>query len=60
MVIDGDTVLIISRPQIGGYLLPENYPLQTGTVMEDGFIALQAEGTNIDFRKVELKIMDEH
>ena len=60
MVIDRDTVLIISRPQIGGYLLPENYPLQTGTLLEDGYIALQAEGTNIDFRKVELKILDEH
>lgn len=59
MVIDRDTVLTISRPQIGGYLLPENYPVPTGTVLEDGFIALQAEGTNIDFRKVELKILDE-
>ena len=59
MVIDRDTVLIISRPQIGGYLLPENYPLPTGTVLEDGYIALQAEGTNIDFRKVELQILEE-
>ena len=60
MVIDSDTVLVISRPQIGGFLLPENYPVPTGTVMEDGYIALQAEGTNIDFRKVELKILDEY
>jgi hypothetical protein len=60
MVIDRDTVLIVSKPQIGGFLLPENYPVATGTVLEDGYIALQAEGTNIDFRKVELKILDEH
>lgn len=60
MVIDRDTVLVVSHPQIGGYLLPENYPVPTGTVLEDGYIALQAEGTNIDFRKVELKILDEH
>jgi Domain of Unknown Function (DUF1080) len=59
MVIDRDTVLVISRPQIGGYLLPENYPVPTETVLEDGYIALQAEGTNIDFRKVELKILEE-
>jgi hypothetical protein len=59
MVIDRDTVLVVSRPQIGGFLLPENYPVATGTVLEDGYIALQAEGTNIDFRKVELKILEE-
>ena len=59
MVIDRDTVLTVSHPQIGGYLLPENYPVPTGTVLEDGNIALQAEGTNIDFRKVELKILEE-
>jgi hypothetical protein len=28
-------------------------------MLEDGYIALQAEGTPIDFRKVELKILDE-
>jgi hypothetical protein len=56
-VIDGDTVLTVTKPQIGGYLLPENYPVPVGTVLEDGYIALQAEGQNIDFRKVELKIL---
>lgn len=60
MAIEGDTVLVISRPQIGGMLLPENYPVAVGTVLEDGYVALQAEGTNIDFRRVELKILDEH
>jgi hypothetical protein len=59
MVIDRDTVLVVSRPQIGGFLLPENYPVATGTVLENGYIALQAEGTNIDFRKVELQILEE-
>jgi hypothetical protein len=59
MVIDRDTVLVVTRPQIGGFLLPDNYPVPTGTVLEDGYIALQAEGTNIDFRKVELKILEE-
>jgi hypothetical protein len=58
-VIEGDTVLAYSDPKIGGYLLPENYAVPEGTLLEDGYIALQAEGQNIDFRKVELKILDE-
>jgi hypothetical protein len=58
-VIEGDTVLVITKPQIGGYLLPENYPVPAGTLLEDGYIALQAEGQNIDFRRVELKILDD-
>jgi hypothetical protein len=58
-VIDGDTVLTVSKPQIGGYLLPENYPVPVGTVLTDGYIALQGEGQPIDFRRVELKILNE-
>ena len=58
-VIDGDTVLTYTNPQIGGMLLPENYPVASGTFLEDGYIALQAEGTPIDFRKVELLILNE-
>jgi hypothetical protein len=56
-VIEGDTVLTFSKPQIGGYLVPENYPLPAGTILHDGYIALQAEGQPIDFRKVEIKIL---
>jgi hypothetical protein len=59
-VIDGDTVLTYTNPQVGGMLLPENYPVPSGTFLEDGYIALQAEGTPIDFRKVELKILNEN
>jgi len=59
-VIDGDTVLAYTKPQVGGMLLPENYPVPSGTFLEDGYIALQAEGTPIDFRKVELKILNEN
>lgn len=59
-VVDGDTVLAYTKPQIGGMLLPENYPVASGTFLEDGYIALQAEGTPIDFRKVELKILNEN
>lgn len=58
-VIDGDTVLAYSNPQIGGMLLTENYPVPSGTLLEDGYIALQAEGTPIDFRNIKLKILDD-
>jgi hypothetical protein len=58
-VINGDTILAYSDPKVGGFLLPENYPVPDGSLLEDGYIALQAEGTPIDFRKVELKILDE-
>ena len=53
-IIGGDTVLNCSMPQIGGDLLPENYPVPTGTILSSGYIALQAEGQPIEFRKVEL------
>lgn len=53
-VLEGDTVLHCSMPQIGGNLLPENYPVPTGTILDSGYIALQAEGQPIEFRKVEL------
>jgi hypothetical protein len=59
-VVNGDTVLKYTHPQVGGMLLPENYPVASGTLLEDGYIALQAEGQPIDFRKVELKILHEN
>jgi hypothetical protein len=53
-VIDGDTVLTYSKPVIGGYSLPENYPVPEGTPVKAGYIALQAESHPVQFRKVEL------
>ncbi len=58
-VIDGDTVLTCSKPQIGGFLLPDNYPVPVGTIIDNGYIALQAEGQPIDFRKIELMKLDD-
>ena len=57
-IVNGDTVLVCSKPQIGGYLLPKNYPLPEGTLLEDGYIALQSEGQPLEFRRVDLKILD--
>lgn len=58
-IIAGDTVLHCTNPQIGGSLLPDNYPLPEGTILDKGYIALQAEGQPIEFRKVELMILNE-
>ena len=53
-IVNGDTVLTYSKPQIGGGNLPEGYPLEEGTPVASGYIALQAESHPFDFRKVEL------
>lgn len=57
--MEGDTILAVSEPQIGGFLLPENYPLTIGTIVDKGYIAFQAEGQSIDFRKIELMNLEE-
>lgn len=53
-LVNGDTVLTYSKPQIGGSNLPENFPYPEGTNLGSGYIALQAESHPFDFRKVEL------
>ncbi len=52
-IVEGDTVLTYSKPQIGGEL-PEGFPLPEGTPVRSGYIALQAETHPFEFRKVEL------
>lgn len=52
-LVNGDTVLTYSKPQIGGEL-PEGFPLDQGTPLTSGYIALQAESHPCEFRKVEL------
>ena len=53
-IVNGDTVLTYSKPQIGGGNGPQGYPLPDGTPVASGYIALQAESHPFDFRKVEL------
>ena len=55
-IINGDTVLQYSQPQIGGTVVNRFDSLQKadGKLLNKGFIALQSEGQPIDFRKVEL------
>ncbi len=56
--IDGKEVLRYKDPQIDdNFLLPEDYPLSAGTILKDGYIALQGESHPVDFRNIELMIL---
>ncbi|WP_375325269.1 DUF1080 domain-containing protein [Flagellimonas sp. GZD32] len=59
--INGKKVLQYSKPQIGGDVAnryDESIKID-GTPLKEGFIALQSEGQAIDFRKVEIKVLEE-
>jgi hypothetical protein len=58
-IINGDTVLVTSEPKVGGFLLPGSYPVPEGTLLKDGYIALQAEGQPVDFRNIKLKVLND-
>jgi hypothetical protein len=55
-IVNGDTVLEYSKPQIGGGTVNHFDPTvkQDGTLLTQGYIALQSESHPIDFRKVEI------
>ncbi len=59
-IINGDTVLQYSQPQIGGGVVERYDPAikQDGKLLKEGFIALQSEGQPIDFRKVEIRNLE--
>jgi len=55
-IVDGETVLEYTKPQIGGgNVSPVDPAVKVdGTLLTGGYISLQAETAPIDFRKVEL------
>ena len=53
-VIDGETVISYSKLQIGGESVSDDPPLEDGTPVTEGYIALQAETHPTEFRTVEL------
>lgn len=57
-IINGDTVMKYSKPQIGGDVVNRYDPKikQDGKLLKSGFIALQSEGQPVDFRNI--KLMD--
>ncbi len=55
-IVNGDTVLQYSKPQIGGGVV-NNYDPKIkidGKLLKEGFIALQSEGQPIDFRNIQI------
>ncbi len=55
-IVDGDTVLIYQKPQIGGGNV-SNYDTkvkQDGKLLKSGYISLQSESHPVEFRKVEI------
>ncbi len=55
-IINGDTVLQYSKPQIGGGVATGYNPSLKidGKPLKEGFIALQSEGMPIDFRNIQI------
>jgi hypothetical protein len=55
-IVDGDTVLRYTKPQMGGGAVANVDPavFQEGKLLAAGHIALQAETAPVDFRKVEV------
>ena len=56
-IVNGDTVITYQSPQIGGNNLPVNYPLPVGTLLEGGYISLQAESHPVEFKDIELLLI---
>lgn len=55
-IVEGDTVLSYTQPQIGGGNVIHHDPAvkQDGKLLQEGSISLQSESHPIDFRRVEL------
>ena len=55
-IVEGDTVLQYTEPQMGGGIVSGYDPevFQEGKILSEGYIALQSEGQPLDFRKVDL------
>ncbi|MES2892124.1 MAG: DUF1080 domain-containing protein [Bacteroidota bacterium] len=55
-IINGDTVLRYTSPQIGGGVVDNYDPAikKDGLLLKEGFIALQSEGQPIDFKNIRI------
>ena len=55
-IVEGDTVLTYSKPQMGGGNVGKYDPAvkKDGQLLHEGYIALQSESHPVDFRKVSL------
>ncbi len=59
-IVEGDTVLVYNKPQIGGGVVSNYDPKEKidGTPLKAGYISLQSESHPVQFRKVELFDLD--
>ena len=59
-IINGDTVLQYSKPQIGGGVVNryDSAIKIDGKLLHEGFIALQSEGQPVDFRNIEIRNLE--
>lgn len=53
-IVNGDTVLTYTHPRVGPEMKPAGYSVPDGTQLKEGYIALQAESHNVQFRRIEL------
>lgn len=55
-IVNGDTVLVYQKPQIGGGNVDHFDPAfkPDGKLLKDGYISLQSESHPVEFRKVEI------
>ena len=61
-IVNGDTVLVYQKPQIGGGSVTDYNPAvkKDGQLLKSGSISLQSEGHPIEFRKVEIKDLSKY
>lgn len=59
-LVNGEKVMEYTQPQIGGELEKDSDPAlkQDGKLLEKGYIGLQSEGQGIEFRKVEIRVLE--
>ncbi len=53
-IVEGDTVITYHKPQIDGNDLPDGFPLPNGTLLNSGYISLQAESHPVEFKDIEI------
>jgi hypothetical protein len=58
-IVNGDTVLTYTKPQIGGGTVSGHNPAmkQDGRLLSEGYLALQSEGQPINFRNIRLLVL---
>lgn len=58
--VDGEKVMEYTKPIIGGSReqIPEGFPIAEGTPLKEGYISFQAETHPIEFRRIELMVLD--